>query len=95
MDSGADRIPGNPVLRYFGLENRDKARAAFLWAMPYLSFMAVVLVGFSLLVQWLWPVPVWVHGVAIVLALVHLFLFLARIRKSAIEGPDPGAPDAG
>ncbi len=95
MDSGTDRAPGNPVLRYFGLESRNKARAAFLWALPYLSFMAVVLLGLSLLVQWLWPVPVWAHGVAIVLALVHLFLFLARIRKSALRGADPGTPDAG
>ncbi|GAB4266172.1 hypothetical protein [Deferrisoma sp.] len=76
---------GNGFLRFFGLETGEKARETILWALPYLLLMAAALVGLSLLVQWLWPVAGWVHAVAIGLALVYLFAFLARMRQMALE----------
>ena len=79
-----DETP-NGFLRFFGLETGEKARETLLWALPYLALMAAALVGMSLLVQWLWPVAGWVHVVAIGLALVYLFAFLARMRQMAAE----------
>ncbi len=75
----------NRVLRFFGLESREKAFHTLLWALPYLALMGCALLGASLLIQWLWPVPVWIHAVAICLALTYLFFFLARMRQMALE----------
>ena len=85
---------GNPVLRYFGLETGQKAVETVLWALPYLAIMAAALGGLSFLVNWLWPLPLWVHGLAVGLAVFYMFLFLARMRAAAGEADD-GIPGAG
>jgi hypothetical protein len=81
------------VLAYFGLETGAGAWEVLLWTAPYLAFLGVGLLGLSALVQWVMPLPLWVHGAAIALALVYFFLFLARVRRSAARGGDaPGSP---
>ena len=85
-------------LAFFGLDGRANASETTLWVLPYLGFMLVAFVGLSILVQrFLFTLPVWVHVVAIGVALINLFLLLARIRRSGLEeadqaheGDDPG-----
>ncbi len=81
-------VRGNPVLRYFGLETGQRALETVLWALPYLAIMAAALAGLSFLVNWLWPLSLWVHGLAVGLAVFYMFLFLARMRAAT------GAADA-
>lgn len=82
-------------LGYFGLETGEKAWDALCWAAPYLLLLGTALLGLSFGVQWLFPLPLWVHGAAVLLALFYFFLFLARMRRSAEDaGTDEGA-DAG
>lgn len=84
----------NAVLAYFGLDTGAGAWEVLLWTAPYLAFLAVGLLGLSALVQWVMPLPLWVHGAAIALALAYFFLFLARLRRAAEisegEGPTGG-----
>lgn len=83
------------LLAYFGLETGAGAWAVLLWTAPYLAFLALGLLGLSALLQWVMPLPLWVHGAAIALALVYFFLFLARVRRSATDGGDaPGSPES-
>jgi hypothetical protein len=44
----------------------------------------------SLLIQRFFPLPLWVHLVAVAAAGGNCFLFLARIRQSALEDHDAG-----
>ena len=89
---------GRKMLRYFGLETGEKAGQTLLWTSPYLAILTLAMGLLSYLVQRLFPMALWVHLVAIVLALVYFFFFLARMRQlsaqaeGAGEGPEEG-PD--
>ncbi|MEW6487204.1 MAG: hypothetical protein AB1578_04720 [Thermodesulfobacteriota bacterium] len=93
---GAEEDKGaRGVLAYFGLDTGAGAWDVLLWTAPYLAFLVVGLLGLSALVQWVMPLPLWVHGAAIALALVYFFLFLARVRRSAAQDGDDGAAPGG
>lgn len=79
--SGKERA----LLRFFGMETGEKAWDVFVWAMPYVGILAAGLVGLSYAVQLLSPLPVWVHVLAICLAVVYFFFFLARVRQAGEE----------
>ena len=76
---------GNPVLRFFGLHTAEKATETVTWVAPYVGIFLFVLVLMSLLVQRFFPLPLWVHVLAVCLAGVNCFFFLARIRHSSLE----------
>ncbi len=87
--------PGNPVLRYFGLETAERAREVFLWALPFLLLLGAGLGGLSFVVHWLFPLPIGVYVAAAGLALVYFFFFLSRVRavaERASEDSDTGDP---
>lgn len=94
-DSGAAG-GGNPVLRFFGLHSGRHAADTLLWVAPYLGLFLVGLILLSLLVQRFLPMPLWVHLLAVGLAAVNCFFFLARIRQSGLgddaDGDEPGPP---
>ena len=79
---------GNPVLRFFGLHTAEHAGETALWVAPYLALFLCALIAMSLLVQRFFPLAIWVHVLAVSLAGVNCFLFLARIRWSALGDDD-------
>ena len=76
---------GNPVLRFFGLHTAQQASETALWVAPYLGLFLFGLILLSLLVQRFMPLPLWIHLLAVGLAGVNCFFFLARIRQSALS----------
>ena len=84
---------GNPVLRFFGLHTGERAAETTQWVAPYLGLFLVGLICMSLLVQRFFPLPLWVHALAILLAAGNCFLFLARIRQTALGDDDDGDGD--
>jgi hypothetical protein len=74
---------------FFGLESREKALETFVWTLPYLGIVVVSLVSLSWLVQKLNPMPLWVYTLAIVLAILYFFFFLARVRQMGLESHEP------
>lgn len=93
MTIGIEPRPGNPVLRYFGLETVERAREVFLWALPFLLLLGAGLAGLSFVVHWLFPLPLVVYVAAAGLALVYFFFFLSRVRavaERASEDSDTG-----
>jgi len=93
----ADGGSRRSLLGFFGLETGEKAWDAFLWAAPYLCLLVAGLVGMSFAVQWFFPLPLSLHGAAIVLAALYFFLFLARVRHvaDAAEASEGGETDDG
>ncbi|GAB4260161.1 MAG: hypothetical protein Kow0092_08850 [Deferrisomatales bacterium] len=83
------------VLGYFGMDTPERARETLLWVSPYLAVLALGLGGLSLLVQRFFPLPVWVHVLAIALALLYFLLFLARIRQMGAETGEEDEPEEG
>ena len=75
---------GNPVLRFFGLHTAQQASDTALWVAPYVGLFLCGLVLLSVLVQRFMPLPLWVHLLAVGLAGVNCFFFLARIRQSML-----------
>lgn len=76
-------------LGFFGLETREKAGEVALWALPYLGVLVAGLAGLSWFVQKFMPIPAWVHALAILLAILYFFFFLARLRQMALEAEEP------
>jgi hypothetical protein len=74
----------NPVLRFFGLHTAAEASDTALWVAPYLGVFLCGLIALSLLVQRFLPLPLWVHLLALGLAGVNCFLFLAHIRQMVL-----------
>ena len=85
---------GNPVLRFFGLHNAEQASDTALWVAPYLGLFLCGVIALSLLVQRFLPLPLWVHLLAVGLAAVNCFFFLARIRQMML-GDDEADGDGG
>jgi hypothetical protein len=77
------RGPG--VFGYFGLETREKFTEVLLWTLPYLGMLVLGLGGLSWLVQKLTPISFWVYAVAMSLAILYFFFFLARVRQMGVE----------
>ncbi len=75
---------GNPVLRFFGLHTVEQASGTALWVAPYLGLFLCGLILLSVLVQRFLPLPLWVHLLAVGIAAVNCFFFLARIRQSML-----------
>ena len=78
----------NPVLRFFGMHNGKEATETLTWVAPYIGMFLCALLGMSLLIQQVFPLPVWVHVVAVLVAGGNCFLFLAWIRQSSLEEHD-------
>lgn len=86
---------GNPALRFFGLHSAEKATETVTWVAPYVGIFLFVLVLMSLLIQRFFPLPLWVHVLAVCIAGVNCFFFLARIRQSSLECEDAGQDGGG
>lgn len=84
-----EEVPGGAetggVLRFFGMETKQKAVEVTLWVLPYVLLLAAGLAILSYTVQWFFPLPLWIHFIAIALALLYFFFFLARVRQMGAE----------
>ncbi|MDW7711119.1 MAG: hypothetical protein SCH98_11650 [Deferrisomatales bacterium] len=85
------------LLEYFGLGSGEQTKRTLLRVGPYLFLVGTGLLALSVAVQWLVPLSWWLHAAAIVLALLYLFLFLARLHHASAdqgtgEGEEGGGP---
>lgn len=80
------------MLEFFGIETKEKALKTLLWASPYLAMFAGILAGLSYLVQhYISALPLWMHGLAVLLSLTAFFLFVAwgkRLATDTFDGED-------
>jgi hypothetical protein len=83
---------GPAVLRFFGLETPAKAVRTILWALPYVLALGMGLAGISWFSNRLLRMPIWVYAIAIGLALLYAFLFLARLHEIEAGAPRGGEP---
>ena len=85
---------GSAILRFFGLETGAKALRTLRWTLPYVLSFGAGLAMLSWLSNRLLHLPAWVYVLAIGLALLYTFLFLARVHQLDVQARDPGeAPD--
>lgn len=68
-------------LHFFGLETGSSALLTLRWTLPYVLALGAGLAGISWMSSLFLSVPTWVYVVAVGLAELHIFLFLARVRE--------------
>lgn len=81
---------GAAILQFFGLESRAAAATTLRWTFPYIACLGSALAGLSWLSNRLLRLSVWVYALAITLALLYVFLFLARVHRLDLQAREGG-----